>query len=260
MVNSDELKERYNKILNYCEHHSLGNGSNNRELNDIIEGAVEDLQNRIGTVEVGKLIFKFMVKCYDPRDYPIKYEGLLYSNKKNLSKLIKRASHEESNDDIFGYEPAKIATEDEIRNNYKVTLKHFVENYEEFKNQQIPLFDIYTSFTSEPNMIDFGYFLSKDVCQRVLVSRATNKNIFVNDPLGMEEYEVMDVVTKDSFIEILSFDEWLIKYPEYSKGFAKYLEKNSRNVVIPIPLSSELTEEELEIKNIMNSIIEGLSN
>lgn len=62
-----------------------------------------------------------MVEYFDPRDY----KWLLYYNKESLSKLIKSASHEESYSDIFGYEPAKIATEDEIRANYNSTLKRF---------------------------------------------------------------------------------------------------------------------------------------
>lgn len=260
MIESDELKERYNKILNYCQYHRLGGGNNIGELNGYIEGAVEDLQNLIGKEIVGKLIFKFMVEYFDPRDYPRDYKWLLYYNKENFSKLIKSASHEESYSDIFGYEPAKIATEDEIRDNYNSTLKRFVNDYKNFKNQKEPLFDIYTSFTSEPNKIDFDYFLGKGVCKRVLVSRATNQNIFINNLLGMQEYEVIDVVTKGSFIEILSFDEWIKKYPEYSKGFRGYFENYSRKAVIPIPLSCELTEEELQIKNIMNSIVERLSS
>lgn len=252
MENPDELKERYNKILNYCQYHRLGGGINSGELNAYIEGAVEDLQTLIGKENAGKLIFKFMVEYFDPRDYPSDYKWLLYYNKENLTKLIK--------DDIFGYEPAKIATEDEIRDNYNSTLNRFVNDYKNFKNQKEPLFDIYTSFTSEPNKIDFDYFLGKGVCKRVLVSRATNQNIFINTLLGMQEYEVIDVVTKGSYIEILSFEDWLIEYPEYSKGFGEYLKNHPRNIVLPTPSLSELTEEELEIKNIMNSIIERLSS
>ncbi|MGV9036708.1 hypothetical protein ACN9TC_13795 [Lactococcus lactis] len=258
MENSNELKERYNKILNYCEYHRLGGGINSGELNGYIEGAVEDLQTLIGKENAGKLIFKFMVEYFDPRDYPRDYKWLLYYNKDNLSKLIKSASHEESDDDIFGYEPAKIATEDEIRDNYNSTLNRFVNDYKNFKNQKEPLFDIYTSFTSEPNKIDFDYFLGKGVCKRVLVSRATDQNIFINNLLGMQEYEVIDVVTQGSFIEILLFEDWLIKYPEYSKGFEEYLKNHSRNIVLPTPSLSELTEEELEIRSIMDRIIEGI--
>ncbi|MBK5077669.1 hypothetical protein IL308_13080 [Lactococcus lactis] len=258
MENSDELKERYNKILNYCQYHRLGGGINSGELNGYIEGAVEDLQTLIGKENAGKLIFKFMVEYFDPRDYPRDYKWLLYYNKDNLSKLIKSASHEESDDDIFGYEPAKIATEDEIRDNYNSTLNRFVNDYKNFKNQKEPLFDIYTSFTSEPNKIDFDYFLGKGVCKRVLVSRATDQNIFINNLLGMQEYEVIDVVTQGSFIEILLFEDWLIKYPEYSKGFEEYLKNHSRNIVLPTPSLSELTEEELEIRSIMDRIIEGI--
>lgn len=76
----------------------------------------------------------------------------------------------------------------------------------------------------------------------------------------MQEYEVIDVVAKDSFVEILPFDEWIIKYPEYSKEFRGYFENHSINAVISIPLSCGLTIEELEIKNIMNNIIERLSS
>ncbi|MGX7012341.1 hypothetical protein [Lactococcus cremoris] len=258
MVNLDEFNERYKQIQNYCEHHSLGNGANGGELDDILEGAVEDFQDRIGMVKIGKLIFKFMVEYFDPRDSPNDYEWLLYYNKKNLSKLIKRASHEESNSRIFGYQPAKIATEEEVRDNYNWTLKRFVEDYKNFKNKQVPIYDTYTSFTSEPNKINFEYFLSKKVCKRILVSRATNKNIFLDDPLGMKEYEVLDVVTQESYIEIISFEDWLIKYPKYSKGFMEYLGKHPRNVELYSRLLDDLDEEEQEIKNIMNKIIESL--
>ncbi|MFG5501905.1 hypothetical protein ACFJYO_16055, partial [Enterococcus faecalis] len=77
----------------------------------------------------------------------------------------------------FGYTPAHVATENEVKAAYENDFKRFKIDYNNYINRFTPIYDTYTSFTYDPNSINATYFYTKGACSRVLIVKASEKNI-----------------------------------------------------------------------------------
>ncbi|RZI47851.1 hypothetical protein [Lactococcus kimchii] len=256
MLTEKELEEKIGNLIHYVGNRELGGDDSSEELTSIISGAKKELQVRLGMIEPGSILCKFIKNPpRNPKEKPTDYRGLLYYHEKNLQKLIEEHSEPEY-EDIFGrMKPAKIATKEDIISNYNDTLKRFSEVYNNYKDGKQIKYGNFSSFTCEPTKIDVNSFKSHHVCERVIVMRASANNIYPHNALGQLEYEVFDIVLEENIIECITFDEWMIKYPKYSLAFKEYEESITQVKIIKSTSDKKVyNDEELEIINIMDKI------
>lgn len=252
MLSKEEIDQRLLDLENY-QKKILGSAGDRGRLNEIILGAEHEIQERLGKLESGSLLYKFMSDVKNPKDYPSDYRGLLYYDKNNLDELIRLYSNE-ADTDIFGrIVPEFIASESFIKENYyDPALYMFKKNYSDYVNRWNPDKEIFSSFTVCPNQLRIEYFISKKVCYRILVIEASDQNIRANN--FRHEYEVFDKISEENIVEFISFEDWMTKYPDESEKFRTHLSQKNPQ---PTKISRALTEEGRKIQKIMDQIIES---
>lgn len=236
MLSKEEIDQRLLDLEIY-QKKILGSAGDRGRLNEIILGAEHEIQERLGKLETGSLLYKFMSDVKNPKDYPSDYRGLLSFDKDSLKNTLDELLRLHSEEEQQIFEP---------------TIYRFKKNYSDYVNRWNPDKEIFSSFTVCPNRLRIEYFISKNVCYRILVTEASDQNIRANN--FKHEYEVFDKISEENIVEFISFEDWMTKYPDESEKFRTHISQKNPQ---PTKISRALTEEGRKIQKIMDQIIES---